>query len=45
MQALTYDVRKERDREVKDFMRGGAAAVIQVSPKPLETLFQLSAAT
>ena len=30
MQALTYDVRRERDREKKEFMRGGAAALIQV---------------
>lgn len=30
LQALTYDVRRERDREKKDFMRGGAAACIQV---------------
>ena len=29
MQALTYDVRRERDREKKEFMRGGAAALIQ----------------
>jgi len=29
LQALTYDVRRERDREKKEFMRGGAAALIQ----------------
>ena len=31
MQALTYDVRKQRDEDRKEFMQGGAAAVIQVS--------------
>lgn len=30
MQALTYDVRKQRDEDRKEFMQGGAAAIIQV---------------
>lgn len=37
-QALTYDLRKERERDVKDFMEGGAAAVIQARPALLGPL-------
>ena len=41
VQALTYDVRRERDREVKEFMQNGAAAIIQVTQPKFSNFFYL----